>query len=204
MATKIRCIVGIDEVGRGPLAGPVTVCACTVAPDFDFTHFTGIKDSKQLSAQKREQWFLKISELKSHGLLDYAHTSIPAEEIDSIGISKSIQKAIQESLRALSLVADATEIFLDGSLKAPKEFEIQQTIIKGDEKIPIISAASIIAKVIRDRHMEEQAILYPAYGFETHKGYGTSSHYKAIHKHGISPLHRRSFLKKLTLDEKSA
>lgn len=198
---RILHVVGIDEVGRGPLAGPVMVCACKVAPDFDFSHFDGIRDSKQLSAQKREQWFQKILDLKSQGLLDYAHTSISAVEIDSMGISKSIQKAIQESLAALSLVADATEIFLDGSLKAPPEFEIQQTIIKGDEKIPIISAASIIAKVMRDKYMEEQAILYPTYGFDAHKGYGTSSHYKAIQKHGISPLHRKTFLKKLNLGE---
>jgi len=194
MPIEIRHIVGIDEVGRGPLAGPVTVCACRVASDFDFSAFKGIKDSKQLSPQKREEWFLKISSMKSQGLVDFAHTSVSAEEIDSIGISKAIEKAIHVALDALALVPEATRILLDGSLKAPKKFLIQETIIKGDEKIPIISAASIVAKVMRDRHMEEQARLYPNYGFEAHKGYGTDEHCKAIRKLGISPIHRKSFL----------
>ncbi|MBX4209230.1 ribonuclease HII [Candidatus Parcubacteria bacterium] len=190
-------IVGIDEVGRGPLAGPVTVCACRVARDFDFSNFDGIRDSKKLSPQKREEWFLKISGLKSKGELEFAHASVAAPEIDAIGISKAIEKAIHLCLDALGLAPESTEIFLDGSLKAPKKFLVQQTIIKGDEKIPIISAASIVAKVMRDRHMEEQALLYPAYGFENHKGYGTDEHRKAIRKLGTSPIHRKSFLSKI-------
>ncbi|HVU06802.1 MAG TPA: ribonuclease HII [Candidatus Paceibacterota bacterium] len=191
---EIRHIVGIDEVGRGPLAGPVTICACRVADGFDFEHFKGIKDSKQLSPQKRESWFLRISELKSRGQVEFAYASVSAEEIDAIGIARAIEKAIHVSLEALDLVPESTYIFLDGSLKAPKRFAHQETIIKGDEKVPIISAASIVAKVIRDRHMEEQGRIYPAYGFEAHKGYGTDEHRKAIRKHGASPIHRLSFL----------
>jgi ribonuclease HII len=194
MSINTLHIVGIDEVGRGPLAGPVTICACKVARGFDFARFKGIKDSKQLSAQKREEWFHKLSELKSAGELDFAHASVSAEEIDGAGIVKAIEKAIHVSLDALALVPEATEVFLDGSLKAPKRFAIQQTIIKGDEKIPIISAASIVAKVMRDRHMEEQSRLYPDYGFESHKGYGTDAHCRAIRKFGVSPIHRKSFL----------
>lgn len=197
MSLKIIHTVGIDEVGRGPLAGPVTICACRVAHDFDFDNFKGIKDSKKLSAQKREEWFLKISALKSKGEIEFAHASVSAAEIDSVGISKAIEKAIHVSLDALSLVPESTQILLDGSLRAPKKFLMQETIIKGDEKIPLISAASIIAKVIRDRHMEEQAILYPAYGFENHKGYGTDEHCKAIRKLGVSPIHRRTFLTRI-------
>lgn len=187
-------LVGIDEVGRGPLAGPVTVCACSVPRDFDFEHFTGIKDSKKLSAQKRQEWFAKISELKSKGELNFAVASISAKEIDSIGIAPAIRKALAESLEALALDPVNTEIFLDGSLKAPAQYKIQQTIIKGDEKIPLISAASIVAKVTRDKYMEDQALLYPEYGFEKHKGYGTALHCKAIKKYGPSLLHRKSFL----------
>lgn len=190
-------IVGIDEVGRGPLAGPVVVCACKIPESFDPVHFEGIKDSKKLSPQKREEWYLKISALKSKGELDFAFSFVSAAEIDSIGISKAIQKAIHESLGALKLSPESTQILLDGSLKAPERFEAQDTIIKGDEKVPVISAASIVAKVMRDRYMEEQSRAYPEYGFDAHKGYGTSVHIKAIRKHGASPLHRKSFLKSI-------
>lgn len=190
-------MVGIDEVGRGPLAGPVTLCACAAPVDFDLAHFDGIRDSKKLSAQKREEWFSKISMLRSSGELDFAHASVTAAEIDTVGISKAIEKAIHLCLEALKLDPETTEIFLDGSLRAPRRFEIQQTIIKGDEKIPLISAASIVAKMTRDRYMEEQAQVYPGYGLEHHKGYGTAEHYKAIKKFGISPIHRRTFLRSI-------
>jgi ribonuclease HII len=190
-------IVGIDEVGRGPLAGPVTLCACKVAHDFDFEQFKGIKDSKKLSAKKREEWFLKISELKSLGKVDFAYSFISAKEIDEIGIAPAIKKALANCLHSLKLSHTSTQILLDGSLYAPKEFLIQETIIKGDEKVPLISAASIVAKVMRDRYMDEQGKLYPEYGFEKHKGYGTSAHIKAIKKLGITPIHRKSFLKNI-------
>jgi ribonuclease HII len=157
-------------------------------------HLDGIKDSKKLSAQKREAWFHKISSLKSSGELEFAYASVSASEIDSVGIAKAIEKAIHVCLDALRLDSGSTKIFLDGSLKAPKKFLMQETIIKGDEKVPVISAASIIAKVTRDRHMEEEARAYPSYGFENHKGYGTEAHIKAIRKWGISPIHRKSFL----------
>jgi ribonuclease HII len=194
MILSIKHIVGIDEVGRGPLAGPVTVCACRTTPDFDFSQFKGIRDSKQLNPQKREEWFHKISELKSKGEVDFAYSFVSASEIDAVGIVNAINKAIHESLDALSLDPATTRILLDGALKAPKKFLMQETIIKGDEKIPLISAASIIAKVMRDRHMEEQARIYPSYGFEQHKGYGTDGHCLAIRKFGISPIHRKTFL----------
>lgn len=191
---KITHIVGIDEVGRGPLAGPVTLCACVVLYTFDMAHLKGIKDSKKLSPQKRQEWFLKISDLKAKGMTEFSLFSVPALEIDSMGISKAIERAIHECLEALHLPCETTQIFLDGSLRAPKKFSMQDTIIKGDEKVPIISAASIVAKVTRDRFMEEQAILYPGYGFEEHKGYGTDKHRRAIRRLGVTPIHRMSFL----------
>ncbi len=193
----MKYLVGIDEVGRGPLAGPVALCACKVPADFDMTYFAGIKDSKKLSEKKREEWFAKISALKAAGELDFAYVEIAALEIDTIGIAEAIKKAVGMVLEELKLDPMVTKIFLDGSLHAPKHFPNQETIIKGDEKIPVISAASIIAKVTRDRYMEGQAVLYPAYGFEKHKGYGTAGHCKAIKKHGLSPIHRRSFVKNI-------
>lgn len=193
----ITHIVGIDEVGRGPLAGPVTLCACKVAHDFDMSHFVGIKDSKKLSEKKREEWFSKILELKSKNHVDFVYVFISAQEIDEIGIAVAIRKALAQCLEGLRLSFESTKILLDGSLYAPKEFLIQETIIKGDEKIPLISAASIVAKVMRDKYMTEQGLLYPEYGFEKHKGYGTADHIKAIKSHGISPIHRVSFLKNI-------
>lgn len=193
----ITHIVGIDEVGRGPLAGPVTLCACVALQGFDMDNLKGIKDSKKLSQAKREEWFAKISGWKSEGVLDFAHFSVSASDIDAFGISKAIQRSIAACLEALRLPHETTRIFLDGSLKAPAKFTLQETIIKGDEKVPVISAASIVAKVNRDKYMEEQGKLYPAYGFEKHKGYGTSAHIAAIKKHGISVIHRKTFLTKI-------
>ena len=192
---QIKHIVGIDEVGRGPVAGPVTVCACAAAADFDMTLFDGIRDSKKLSPKKREEWFQKISTWKALGNLDFAFVSISANEIDRMGIAPAIRKALSSALDMLSLDPSITQVMLDGSLYAPEIFSIQKTIIKGDEKIPIISAASIVAKVMRDTYMVEQAAVYPVYGFDMHKGYGTAAHMKAIKKHGLSPLHRKSFLR---------
>lgn len=195
--SRILHIVGIDEVGRGPLAGPVTVCACEVGPAFNFKHFRGIKDSKKLTADKRERWFLKISDLKEKGELDFAYSSVSAAEIDSIGIVPAIRRAMKAALDVLKPDPETTRILLDGALRAPKEFPLQETIIKGDEKIPVISAASIVAKVMRDRHMKEQATVYPDYGFEHHKGYGTDEHRQSIRRLGPTPIHRVTFLSRV-------
>jgi ribonuclease HII len=197
MSLTFEHIIGIDEVGRGPLAGPVTICVCKVHVSFNFKHFRGIKDSKQLTPEKREKWFLKISDLKEKGELDFAFSSVSAAEIDTIGIVPAIKKAMKESLDALNPDPATTRILLDGALKAPREFILQETIIKGDEKIPVISAASIVAKVMRDRYMKEQASVYPGYGFENHKGYGTDEHCENIRKLGLTPLHRKSFLSRV-------
>lgn len=192
-----RYLIGIDEVGRGPLAGPLTLCACRVKEDFDFSYFDKIRDSKKLSPQKRREWFEKISALRSAGLVSFALSHISAEEIDSTGLSHCIKKAIRNILDDLSASPFETEIRLDGSLFAPHEFTFQTTIIKGDEKEPIISAASIIAKVTRDKMMEDFDREYPLYGFAAHKGYGTAAHLKALRVHGLTPIHRKSFLKKI-------
>jgi ribonuclease HII len=189
-----KYLIGIDEVGRGPLAGPVTLCACMVPQDFDFSHLEGIKDSKKLSEKKRDEWFKKIDGLRASDGLLFAISSVSANEIDTIGISPCIKKAIREILSELKVNPSDVEVRLDGSLSAPTEFTFQTTIIKGDEKEPVISAASIIAKVTRDKMMNEYAIKYPLYGFDGHKGYGTAKHMKAIREHGLSPIHRKTFI----------
>ena len=185
-------IVGIDEVGRGPLAGPVTLAyvACPVYIYYK-KNFINIRDSKKLSPRKREEWF---GHIKNHPGLEYGVTSVGSKTIDKKGISKAVRIAISRLVSKLEFKPKM--ILLDGSLYAPPEFT-QKTIIKGDEKIPIIAAASIMAKVTRDRKMVRLAKVYPKYGFEIHKGYGTKLHRDLISKHGLSKIHRRTFCAKL-------
>ncbi len=203
----MKYVIGIDEVGRGPVAGPVTVCAFRMnqdllksriknqtRPNGSFGRKLKIRDSKKLSRDQREQWFKVIKEWKQKGLCNFSVVSVSAKEIDKIGISPAIRKCVSKCLYTLD-AKSYTLILLDGSLKAPIEFKNQKTIIKGDEKEPAISLASIVAKVTRDRYMRNQAKKYSAYGFENHVGYGTRAHYEAINKKGLTPLHRRSFLK---------
>lgn len=183
----MKYTIGIDEVGRGPIAGPVTVCACMISTDIA-KKYKGIKDSKKLSEKRREEIYKEIQ-----NLVQYKVTSISAKEIDERGISFCIKKALTKSI---SIFPSDTQVLLDGGLKAPPEYKDQKTIIKGDEKEVCIALASIIAKVTRDRYMCKIAQKYPEYGFEAHKGYGTRVHYLAIEKSGVSPLHRLTFLQK--------
>ncbi len=182
----MKYTIGIDEVGRGPIAGPVTVCACMISSDVA-KKYKGTKDSKKLSEKKREEIFAEIQEK-----VQYKVTSVSAKEIDEKGISFCIKKALAKSI---SIFPSDKQVLLDGGLKAPPEYKDQKTIIKGDEKEVCIALASIIAKVTRDRYMSKMAKKHPEYGFEEHKGYGTSKHYEKIKKSGLSPLHRKSFIK---------
>lgn len=204
MVKKFRYIVGVDEVGRGPIAGPVAVGALCVDVEHakatlsraDFRGlFSGIKDSKKLSPEKREEWFTKICLAQKAWALDFAVTFISAKEIDGKGLAPSIKKALKKSLQKVAPDPKNTRVLLDGSLYAPAEYTNQKTIIKGDLKEPIIGLASIVAKVMRDRQMVAYAKKYSTYDFEIHKGYGTKKHYEKIKKHGLSLLHRKSFLK---------
>ena len=183
--------IGIDEAGRGPLAGPVSVGAVMVKSDFDFSIFKNLKDSKKLSESKREEFFEVIDKK-----IKYKVVMVSNKVIDKKGISYAIKFAIKSLLKKLNPNIKNTKIFLDGSLKAPQEFT-QETIIKGDEKIPTISLASIMAKVTRDRHMKKISNKYPAFNFDIHKGYGTRKHIEAIKKHGPSELHRKSFISRI-------
>ena len=197
MAGK-RYIVGIDEAGRGPLAGPIAVAALAAAikiaanSKLQFSNhkvLKNIKDSKKLSAKKRLEW-LKI--LKNN--FQYRVSMVGPAVIDKIGIQKATRLAVRRVLRKLSF--EPRLVLLDGSLYAPKHYK-QKTIIKGDEKIPIIAAASIAAKVTRDRKMLKIHKDFPEYGFDLHKGYGTRLHYGRLRKHGLSPHHRKTYLKRL-------
>ena len=192
---EIKYIIGIDEVGRGPLAGPVAIGAFCVKKNFNFKKLLGIRDSKKLTAEKREYFLKKILELENKGEVDFAVSYVSAKEIDKIGISPAIKKALKNSLNKLNKNPDECSIFLDGSLYAPEEYKNQKTIIKGDDKIKVISCASVVAKVLRDRKMCLLAKKYPKYGFEIHKGYGTKKHCENIVKNGICLEHRKCFLK---------
>lgn len=187
--------IGIDEVGRGPIAGPVTVCAFTFYKKVSFQKtLPKLKDSKKLSPAQRELWFAQIKTWQKEGVADFKVSSVSAVVIDKIGIVPAIQKALNSSLRSLAPKAQSL-VLLDGGLKAPFEYKKQKTIIKGDEKERVIALASIVAKVTRDRYMQKIAKKYPEYGFETNVGYGTKKHYDVIAIQGVTSLHRRSFLK---------
>ncbi len=183
----MKYIVGIDEAGRGPLAGPVSV-GIVAMNEKDLLKWGRIKDSKQLREEKREEVFKKLKNNKF--IVCYGSV----KEIDSLGITRAIALAIERGLKNLKINVNST-ILLDGSLKAPKEFKNQKTIIKGDEKETIIALASIVAKVSRDRLMKKLSKKYPKYELGIHKGYGTKKHISLIKKFGLSALHRRSFCK---------
>jgi ribonuclease HII len=194
MDKKAICI-GIDEVGRGPIAGPVCVGAFMWkgSPVRNFPKGLLLRDSKKLYEKQREKWFDLVLGWKSEDKCNFAVSYVEAKEIDEIGIAPAVSKALNNSLHALTRDTTAA-ILLDGGLKAPAEFVRQKTIIKGDEKESIISLASIVAKVSRDNLMKKYSKTYPEYGFHLHKGYGTKAHYDAIKKYGLTPLHRASFL----------
>lgn len=189
----IKYIIGIDEAGRGPLAGPVAVAAvAALIKDFKNKKILfGIKDSKKLTAKQREEW--KNTIIKN---FFYEVSLVGVGIIDKNGIVSAINTALVRNLKKLkkkiNFHPSECFIMLDGSLKAPKQYA-QETIIKGDEKIPLISAASIIAKTHRDKKMINIHKKNPLYGFDLNKGYGTEFHINKIKELGITPYHRKSF-----------
>lgn len=189
----IDYIIGIDEAGRGPLAGPVSVGICIAPHDFDFTIFKNLKDSKKLSEKRRVEILTQMRELQSTKTINFSVALVSNKMIDDKGIVFAITSAIKALLNKINIEPHKVKILLDGGLRAPDEYIYQETIIKGDEKEPVISLASIAAKVTRDLHMIKLANDYPEYGFEIHKGYGTAKHREAIKKHGQSIVHRRTF-----------
>lgn len=196
MAKKF--IIGIDEVGRGPIAGPVAVCALCLGSDFNKKNFGNFRDSKKLSHTQRVNWLEKINEEKKRGNIFYKVSLESNKIIDKKGLTFAIKKCLADSLDFINKNPKDCLVLLDGGLKAPEKYKQQNTIIKGDEKELVIALASIVAKVTRDEFMVKLAEKYPGYSLEKHKGYGTKAHYKALKNKGISPIHRLSFLKGLT------
>lgn len=184
---KSGYLAGVDEAGRGPLAGPVFAAAVILADD---VIIEGINDSKKLSEKKRELLYDEICEKA----ISYCVASVDEKEIDDINILQATFKAMRNAVSGLSVTPDY--VLIDGN-KSPSTLLAEETVVKGDSKSMSIAAASILAKVSRDRYITEIADKYPGYGFEKHKGYGTKAHYEAIEKLGICPIHRKTFLRKL-------
>jgi ribonuclease HII len=211
MKQEKKWIIGIDEVGRGALAGPVVVAAALMPSSYaaapDLRRREGrapagirtscLKDSKRLSPGQREAWFACF---KNDPVIDVAVARVYPRRIEKMNISRAADLAALRACRRLvarrGLRIANVSIFLDGGLFLGEGVQPKnaKTVIKGDEKIPAVAIASIVAKVHRDRFMVRLAKKYPAYGFERHKGYGTKAHYKALGKYGPSDVHRKTFL----------
>jgi len=190
----LKFYIGIDEVGRGPLAGPVAVGVALATPS-TIKEFKKIKESKQLSAKQREAWYARIAK-KGSGV-QFAVSFVSAQMIDRNGINPSIRLAMSRGLKKLSPNSKHVRVLLDGGLRAPAEYRDQETIIRGDAKETIIAIASVVAKVKRDRLMMRLDKKYPEYGFEQHVGYGTKKHKMAILKFGITHIHRLSYCRNI-------
>ena len=186
--TGIETICGIDEAGRGPLAGPVVVAAVIMPKD---SMIEGVNDSKKVSEKKRETLYEQII----NEAIAYGVGIIDQKEIDELNILNATKKGLTTAIKELKVKPQ--RILVD-ALTGIDTLGIPYTpIVKGDAKSYSIAAASIIAKVTRDRIMREWDELYPEYGFEKHKGYGTKMHIDAIKEHGLCPLHRLSFVKNI-------
>ena len=189
----MRYLLGVDEAGRGPLAGPVAVGVVAALEGYDFfAAFPGLNDSKKLSEKKREALYELLLEEGKKGNVRAKVCFSSERVIDEKGIAYAIRDALARGVHALSPESTDVHIYLDGALKAPDGYS-QETIIGGDGSVPAIMLASVAAKVARDRRMVALAEEYPAYDFATHKGYGTKAHIERIRLNGLSPLHRRSF-----------
>ena len=181
-----KFVCGVDEAGRGPLAGPVCAAAVILDEEID-----GLNDSKKLSEKKREALFDEIKEKA----LSYSIAFASVEEIEEHNILNATYLAMNRAIEGLNIKADFA--LIDGN-RIPAGITVPcETVVKGDAKSCSIAAASILAKVTRDRLMLEEDKKYPEYNFKKHKGYGTKEHTDAILKYGVSPIHRPSFLKKL-------
>lgn len=186
IAGGYKLVCGVDEVGRGPLAGPV-VCAAVIMPLDDV--ITGVDDSKKLSAAKREQLNGEI--LKK--AVAYAICRVEPQKIDEINILEATKLCMKNAVESLKVAPDI--VITDGNMTLDIAIP-QRSFVKGDALSYSIGAASVIAKVHRDKIMEDYAALYPQYGFGRNVGYGTAAHIEAIMKFGLTPIHRRSFTKK--------
>ncbi len=182
-----RLVCGVDEAGRGPLAGPVCAAAVILPPDLEIE---GLNDSKKLTDKRRRALYDVITDQA----IAYGIAFAREQEIDEINILQATFLAMRRAVEQLAIKPDLS--LVDGNREPDFGAIPIKTIIKGDSLSASIAAASILAKVTRDRYMEEQDKIYPQYGFALHKGYGTQAHYAALREFGACPLHRRTFLKK--------
>lgn len=187
MNKGFKTVCGVDEAGRGPLAGPVYAAAVILPVE---TEIAGINDSKKLSEKKREELFDIINDVA----ISVSVGTASEKEIDEINILNATFLAMKRAVEGLEISPDYA--IIDGN-RAPNLEIPTETVVKGDGKVMSVAAASIIAKVSRDRFMLKMAEQYPEYQFEKHKGYGTRLHYEMIEKYGVSSIHRKSFLKKV-------
>lgn len=186
IAQGVAPICGVDEAGRGPLAGPVCAAAVILPPELEIP---GLNDSKKLTDKKRRALYdIIVAEAVSYGI-----AMASEQEIDEINILQATFNAMERAMDQLT-VRPALAL-IDGNRERPFPVPVQ-TVVHGDGLSANIAAASILAKVTRDRYMEEMAGRYPQYGFEIHKGYGTKAHYAALTEYGPCPIHRRTFLRK--------
>lgn len=183
----ITVLCGVDEAGRGPLAGPVCAAACILPRGLEIE---GLNDSKKLSEKRRDALYDVICEKA----ITYGIAFATVEEIEELNILGATYLAMNRAIAKLTVLPELA--LIDGNRNEKIEVP-SRTVVKGDSKCADIAAASILAKVTRDRYMLELAERYPGYGFEKHKGYGTKAHYEAIREQGMSPVHRPSFLKKM-------
>ena len=183
----MQYIAGVDEVGRGPLAGPV-VCAAVIMPIEDSELVIGVDDSKKLSAKKREE----LAEQIKQKALCYTIIEVDEKTIDEINILQATRLGMKKAVETLAITPQT--VLTDGNMTLDITLP-QKSIIKGDALCYSIGAASILAKVYRDNLMDEYAKSYPHYAFEQNKGYGTAAHIQGIKEHGLCPIHRRTFTK---------
>jgi ribonuclease HII len=177
-------VAGVDEVGRGPLAGPVVAAAVVLNP---LVPIQQLRDSKKLSAKQREQLFEEIKQKATA----FAFGRAAVQEIERLNILQASLLAMRRAV--LNLSVTPTEVLVDGNQAPGLPYPVT-TVVKGDELIHAISAASILAKVLRDREMLEYHTQYPDYGFDAHKGYATKAHLNALNNFGVTPLHRKNFM----------
>jgi len=181
----VKLICGVDEAGRGPLAGPVCAAAVILPANLEIP---GLNDSKKLTDKKRRELFPVICEQA----VAYGIAMVDEKTIDEINILQATYLAMERAIAALSVRPELA--LVDGN--RARDFGVPvQTVVKGDSRSASIAAASVLAKVTRDTFMDEQAQVYPGYGFEIHKGYGTKAHYEALRELGPCPIHRQTFLR---------
>lgn len=175
-------VIGVDEVGRGCWAGPLVAGAVCLDGTID-----GLMDSKKLSAKKRK----KLSEVIANEAYSYALGWVTPKEVDELGLTEAVRLAMKRAIEQLDI--SGAKIIVDGNINYLLHLPNTEAVIKADDSVPAVSAASILAKVARDEYMHEISSKYPEYGFEKHVGYGTKAHLEALKAFGVTPIHRKSY-----------